>query len=76
MEDLAMQGLQIDAIYENGVLKLPRELPVVAGATVTITIHPPKRPNVIKHVQAPWTGKREDLERLAMEPEFGLEELP
>jgi predicted DNA-binding antitoxin AbrB/MazE fold protein len=71
-----MQGLQIEAVYEHGTLKLPRELPLVEGATVTITIHPPGRLGVIKHVQIPWTGSREELERLAMDPEFGLEESP
>jgi predicted DNA-binding antitoxin AbrB/MazE fold protein len=65
-----MQGLEIEAIYERGTLKLPRELPLVEGATVTITIHPPKQPGVIKHLRIPWTGSREDLEHLAMDPEF------
>jgi predicted DNA-binding antitoxin AbrB/MazE fold protein len=60
-----MEGLQIEAIYENGMLKLPRELPLVEGATVTITIHPPGRPGVIKHTRFTWTGTREDLEYLA-----------
>ncbi len=53
-----MEGLQVEAVYENGVLKLPRELPLVEGATVTITIHPPRRPGVIEHVQIPWQGGR------------------
>jgi predicted DNA-binding antitoxin AbrB/MazE fold protein len=69
-------GLDIEAIYENGVLKLPRELPFVEGATLRITIHPPGRAGVIKHVRIPWTGSREDLERLAMDPEFGILESP
>ncbi|MGH7171680.1 MAG: antitoxin AF2212-like protein [Gemmataceae bacterium] len=60
-----MEGLQIEAVYEKGILKLPRELPIVEGATLTITIHPPGRPGVIKHVPFPWTGSREDLEYLA-----------
>jgi predicted DNA-binding antitoxin AbrB/MazE fold protein len=60
-----MEGLQIEAVYENGVLKLPRELPLVEGATVTITIHPPGRPGVIKHVRLPWRGTRDGLEYLA-----------
>jgi predicted DNA-binding antitoxin AbrB/MazE fold protein len=37
-----MPGLEIEAVYEHGTLKLSRELPLVEGATVTITIHPPK----------------------------------
>ena len=32
-------ALEIDAVYEKGVLKLPRELPLEEGATVRITIH-------------------------------------
>jgi predicted DNA-binding antitoxin AbrB/MazE fold protein len=60
-----MQGLEIEAVYERGTLKLPRELPLVEGATVRITIHPPGRPGVIKHVQFPWTGSCEELEYLA-----------
>jgi predicted DNA-binding antitoxin AbrB/MazE fold protein len=71
-----MQGLEIDAVYEKGILKLPRELPLVEGATVRITIHPPGRPGVIKHTRIPWTGSREELERLALDPEFGLEDSP
>lgn len=69
-----MHGLQIEAVYEHGVLKLPRELPLVEGATVTITIHPPGRPGVIKHLRIPWTGSREELEQLAMDPDFLPEE--
>jgi predicted DNA-binding antitoxin AbrB/MazE fold protein len=69
-----MEGLQIDAVYEKATLKLPRELPLVEGATVTITIHPPRRAGVIDHLRIPWAGSREELERLAMGPEFGIEE--
>lgn len=69
-----MQGLEIEAVYERGTLKLPRELPLVEGTTVTITIHPPKRPGAINHLRIPWTGSQEELERLAMDPEFLPEE--
>jgi predicted DNA-binding antitoxin AbrB/MazE fold protein len=69
-------ALEIEATYVKGVLKLPRDLPLEEGATVRITIHPPGRAGVIKHVRTPWTGSREDLERLAMDPGFGLEESP
>jgi predicted DNA-binding antitoxin AbrB/MazE fold protein len=67
-----MQGLQIEAVYEHGVLKLPRELPLVEGATVTITIHPPGRPGVIKHVQFPWTGSPEEFDRWLNDPDEGI----
>jgi predicted DNA-binding antitoxin AbrB/MazE fold protein len=68
-----MQGLEIVAGYERGALKPPRELPLVEGATVRITIHPPGRPGVIKHVQFPWTGSPEELERWVNDPDEGIE---
>jgi predicted DNA-binding antitoxin AbrB/MazE fold protein len=74
--DSAMRGLEIEAIYEHGTLKLPRELPLVDGATVRITIHPPGRPGIVKHISFPWAGSREELEHLAMDPQLGLEESP
>ncbi|MBY0522181.1 MAG: antitoxin family protein [Gemmataceae bacterium] len=66
-------GLDIEAIYENGTLKLPRPLPLAEGATIRITIHPPGRVGVVIHNRSPWTGSREELERLALDPELGLE---
>jgi predicted DNA-binding antitoxin AbrB/MazE fold protein len=66
-----MEGLQIEAVYENGTLKLPRELPLVEGATVTITIHPPGRRGVVKHVDIPWHGDREELDRWLNDPDEG-----
>jgi predicted DNA-binding antitoxin AbrB/MazE fold protein len=60
-----MDGLRIEAVYEHGVLKLPRELPLVEGAAVTITIHLPAGGGVVKHVRFPWRGSVEDLEYLA-----------
>src|SRR5262245_3942850 len=69
---LPMQGLEIEAVYEKGNLKLPRELPLVEGATVRITIHPPGRPGIIKHVQIPWTGSQEEFDRWLNDPDEGL----
>jgi predicted DNA-binding antitoxin AbrB/MazE fold protein len=34
-----MKGLEIEAVYENGTLKLPRLLPLTEGQKVTITVH-------------------------------------
>jgi hypothetical protein len=36
-----MQGLAIEAIYEHGTLKLPRQLPLVGGQQ---SASPPTRP--------------------------------
>jgi predicted DNA-binding antitoxin AbrB/MazE fold protein len=71
-----MQGLEIEAVYERGTLKLPRELPLVEGATVTITIHPPGGivERAYGRLQSPLS--REDLERAAMDPELDILEGP
>ncbi len=67
-----MQRLEIEAVYEHGSLKLPRELPLIEGATVLVTIHPPARAGVIKHLQIPWTGSHEELERWLNDPDEGI----
>ncbi len=71
-----MKGLEIDTVYENGTLKLPRPLPLSEGQTVTITIHPPG--GVARHAYGLLQAKLspEELERLARDPEFGILESP
>jgi predicted DNA-binding antitoxin AbrB/MazE fold protein len=60
-----MQGLEIDAIYEHGTLKLARALPLPEGQKVTLTIHPTA--GVAKRLSGliNWKGSQEDLEYLA-----------
>ncbi|HTU90690.1 MAG TPA: antitoxin family protein [Gemmataceae bacterium] len=67
-----MKGLEIEAVYEHGTLKLPRELPLVEGAVVTITIHPPERPGMVKHLCIPWTGSLEEFDRWLNDPDEGI----
>lgn len=69
-------GLEIEVIYDNGVLKLPRELPLENGLKVRITIHPPG--NGVKRGagRIGWTGDPEVLRRLALDADFGIEEAP
>lgn len=57
-------GLEIEAIYEDGVLKLERPIALENGQKVKITIHPPggrarKSAGLLK-----WTGSQEDLDYL------------
>jgi predicted DNA-binding antitoxin AbrB/MazE fold protein len=72
----AMNGLEIEAIYENGALKLPRPLPLTEGQKVTITIHPPG--GVVRRsyglLQSPLHPA--ELERAALDPELGVLESP
>jgi predicted DNA-binding antitoxin AbrB/MazE fold protein len=39
-----MERMEIEAVYENGALKLPCDLPLQPGQRVTITIHAPAGP--------------------------------
>jgi hypothetical protein len=39
-EKWAMEGLEIEAVYEHGTLKLSRALPLREGQKVTIIIQP------------------------------------
>jgi predicted DNA-binding antitoxin AbrB/MazE fold protein len=76
LRKVAVMALDIEATYEKGMLKLPSHLPLEEGASVRITIQPPGRADVVKHVRTPWTGSREVLESLALDPAFGLQESP
>jgi predicted DNA-binding antitoxin AbrB/MazE fold protein len=71
-----MQGLEIEAVYENGVLKLPRLLPLADGQKVTIRIQPPGGVAGRAYGLLQSTRTPEELERLALDPEFGIAESP
>ena len=71
-----MKGLEIEAVYENGTLKLPRQLPLTEGQKVTITIHAPG--GVVRRSYGLLQSglSAEELERVARDPEFGILEGP
>ena len=56
--------LEIEAVYEKGTLKLPRELPLTEGQKVTITIHPTGSAVGRLYGLIEWKGSLEDLEYL------------
>jgi hypothetical protein len=66
-----MQGLQIEAVYEHGTLKLPRELPLQEGQKVTITIHPPDGAVKRFYGLVPWQWDREEFDRWLNDPDEG-----
>jgi predicted DNA-binding antitoxin AbrB/MazE fold protein len=59
-----MNPLNIEAIYEQGVLKLPQALPLQDGEKVNITIHPTT--SVVQRSRGliDWKGSQEDLDYL------------
>lgn len=80
-----MQSLLIQAIYEDGVLKLEQPLPLAEHERVHVSIHPCLQqpsaeigddPVRASYGMLGWKGDAETVERLALDPEFGVEESP
>lgn len=57
-------ALEIEAVYERGILKLPGELPLAEGQKVTITIHATGSAVDRLYGMLKWTGSQEDLDYL------------
>jgi predicted DNA-binding antitoxin AbrB/MazE fold protein len=72
----AIMSITVEAVYENGVLKPSRLLPLKEHEKVRITIA--NRPSVAEQTYGMmgWTGDAETLDRLLEEAEFGDEEAP
>ncbi len=65
-------GLEIEAVYDHGTLKLGRELPLQAGQKVRIVIQPQggaanRLSGLIK-----WTGARQELVSYLNDPDEGV----
>jgi predicted DNA-binding antitoxin AbrB/MazE fold protein len=59
-----VEKIEIEAVYENGTLKLPHELPLRQGQKVTITVHPPETSGKRLRGLVQWKGSQEDLDYL------------
>jgi predicted DNA-binding antitoxin AbrB/MazE fold protein len=68
--------MTVDAIYENGVLKLSQPLPLQEHEQVQVTVHSRKSIAEQTAGMIPWKGDLETLERLASDPDFGILESP
>jgi len=66
-----MENVEIEAVYEHGTLKLPRELPLREGQKVTVTIHAIDSPVKRLVGLVPWTGDREEFDRWLNDPDEG-----
>jgi len=69
-------AIVVEAIYENGVLKPERPLPLAEHEKVQITVD-----TALSRVRATfglvgWTGDAETVRRIALDPEFSIEECP
>jgi predicted DNA-binding antitoxin AbrB/MazE fold protein len=67
-------AITVEATYENGTLKLAQPLPLKEHEKVQVTIH-----TAVSRVRATsgligWKGDAETVRRIALDPEFGVEE--
>ena len=66
----------VGVIYENGMLKPARPLPLKEHEQVRITIQQADSPLLRAYGIMGWTGDAETLERIALDPEFLPENTP
>ena len=69
-------GLMFEAVYENGVLKPARPLPLREHERVRITVEP-----AVSRVRQSaglmgWTGSQEDADFVALSPELDSQDGP
>ena len=69
-------AITFQAIYEDGVLKPEKPLPLKEQEKVTVTVHAPQSVAQQTAGMIPWNNDLETLERLASDPEFGILESP
>jgi predicted DNA-binding antitoxin AbrB/MazE fold protein len=69
-----MMAITVEAIYENGTLKLAKPVPLREQERVKVTIHAPSTPLLDSYGIMGWTGDAGTLERIAPDPEFLPEE--
>jgi predicted DNA-binding antitoxin AbrB/MazE fold protein len=69
-------SLEIDAIYEDGVLKPDRPLPLSEHQRVKVTVASSGRRLRDSFGIINWQGDPEVLRRIALDPECGVDESP
>lgn len=66
----------VDAIYENGTLKLDKPLPLKENTRVKVTVEQGETVTELTYGLIGWTGDPEVVRRIALDPEFGVLESP
>jgi predicted DNA-binding antitoxin AbrB/MazE fold protein len=69
-------AITVEAIYENGVLKLSEPLPWKDGEKVSIDVSSLDSPILKAYGIMGWKGTSEELDRLLAEIEFDEDEVP
>ena len=70
--------ITVEAVYENGTLKLAESVPLQNQTKVRVTIHTAAERDRVTTAYGliGWTGDSETVQRIALDPEFGPEESP
>ena len=71
-----MTALVVEATYENGTLKLSQPLPLKEHEKVRVTVEPAVTLARATSGLLGWTGDAETVERIALDPEYSVEESP
>jgi predicted DNA-binding antitoxin AbrB/MazE fold protein len=66
----------VDAVYEKGILKLDKPLPLQDNQRVKVTVQQEEPPAELTYGLLGWTGDPEVVRRIALGPEFGIQESP
>ena len=66
--------ITVDAIYENGVLKLNQPVPLHDQERVQVAIRRQASPLLDSYGMMGWNGDAETIDRIALDPEFMPEE--
>jgi predicted DNA-binding antitoxin AbrB/MazE fold protein len=62
--------LTVEAVYENGMLKLAQPLPLKEHEKVRVTVHTSRTWAELSAGMMGWTGSAEDADCFAMSPEL------
>lgn len=62
-------SLEVEATYEDGVLKLDKPLPLQENQRVKVTVHEAAK---LTYGLIGWTGDPEVVRRVALDPEFNI----
>jgi predicted DNA-binding antitoxin AbrB/MazE fold protein len=73
-QEESIMAITVEAIYENGVLKLSEPLPFPEHEKLSVTVVP--KTNWVQETAGilGWKGDPDELRRLALSPELDLED--
>ena len=69
-------AVTVEAVYENGVLRLSEPLPFKDHEPVRVTVESRTSPILQAYGIIGWKGDHETLERFALDPELDPQEGP